>query len=605
MSTIKLLPDGLISQIAAGEVIERPASVLKELLENAVDAAATDISVNIAQGGLKLIRVTDNGAGIPGEELPLALTRHATSKIASQEDLHRITSLGFRGEGLASIASVSNLLLISHQLGDKHAWQIRSEGIRVMQPEPSSHAVGTTVEVRDLFFNLPARRKFLKTEATEFAHCEEIVRRMALSHAGIAFTLRHNGNLRGHWQSAEIAVRIKAVLGEEFTRSAAWIDEQSAGIGLQGMLALPAYSRAARDMQYFFVNGRFVRDKLIAHALREAYRDVLHLDRHAAFVLYLDIDPEQVDVNVHPTKTEIRFREARAIHQFIYHAVSKALSSPRSGAESSQSSPQFLAAAAVMPSAAKYAPAAPMSDYPRQTGFSPEMIAQPFSFYQVLSGSESGSVIIQNPFRKTGSGENGDNPAMPPLGFALGQLHGVYILAQNHKGLVIVDMHAAHERIVYEQLKLQMDEQTLSAQRLLIPVTFHADSLDIATVGENQPLLQQLGFEVTVLTATTLAVRALPAILQSADAEKLVCDLLDEIRNGDPGQLLAARRNELLATMACHGAVRANRPLTLVEMNELLRKMEVTERSDQCNHGRPTWFEISLAELDKMFMRGK
>ncbi|MBC6963305.1 MAG: DNA mismatch repair endonuclease MutL, partial [Nitrosomonas sp.] len=440
MRAIKLLSDGLISQIAAGEVIERPASVLKELLENSIDAGATEILVNIAQGGLKLMRVTDNGTGIPAEELPLALTRHATSKITSQEDLYRITSLGFRGEGLASIASVSNLLLISHQPGDKHAWQIRSEGIRVMQPEPSSHAAGTTVEVRDLFFNLPARRKFLKTETTEFAHCEEITRRMALSHAGIAFTLRHNGNLRGHWQSAEAAARIKTVLGEEFTRSAAWIDERSAGIGLQGMLALPAYSRAARDMQYFFVNGRFVRDKLITHALREAYRDVLHLDRHAAFVLYLDIDPEQVDVNVHPTKTEIRFREARAIHQFIYHGVSKALSLPRSGAESSQSSSQFMAAD-IMPPAAKHAPVAPMLNYPRQMGFSPEMIAQPFNFYQVLADSGSDSTTTQNQPVQIGAGESNENPALPPLGFALGQLHGVYILAQNRKGLVIVDMH--------------------------------------------------------------------------------------------------------------------------------------------------------------------
>lgn len=599
MNTIKLLPDGLISQIAAGEVIERPASVLKELLENAIDAGATDISVNIIQGGLKLIRVTDNGGGIPGEELSLALTRHATSKITSQEDLYRITSLGFRGEGLASIASVSNLLLISHQPSGKYAWQIRSEGTRVMQPEPSSHAVGTTVEVRDLFFNLPARRKFLKTETTEFAHCEEIIRRMALSHVSIAFMLRHNGNLRGHWQSSEAAIRIKAVLGEEFTRSAAWIDERSAGIGLRGMVALPAYSRATRDMQYFFVNGRFVRDKLITHALREAYRDVLHLDRHAAFVLYLDIDPEQVDVNVHPTKTEIRFREARAIHQFIYHGVSKALSSPRSGMESSQ-----LMATDIASPVAKSTPVAPMN-YPRQTGLPSEMIAQPFNFYQVFSGSESDSIATQSAFRQTGAGEGSEYPAIPPLGFALGQLHGVYILAQNRKGLVIVDMHAAHERIVYEQLKAQMDEQILSAQRLLIPVTFHVDSLDIATAEESQLLLQQLGFEVTVLTATTLAVRALPAVLQGADAEKLVCDVLDEIRIGDPGQLLAARRNELLATMACHGAVRANRLLTLIEMNELLRKMEMTERSDQCNHGRPTWFEISLAELDKMFMRGK
>ncbi len=603
MNAIKLLPDGLISQIAAGEVIERPASVLKELLENAIDARASEITVNIAQGGLKLIRVTDNGAGISAEELPLALTRHATSKIASQEDLHNITSLGFRGEGLASIASVSHLLLISHPLQGKHAWQIRSEGTRVLPPEPSSHMAGTTVEVRDLFFNLPARRKFLKTEATEFAHCEEMIRRMALSHPGIAFTLRHNGNLRAHWQAAEPAPRIQSVLGEEFAGSAAWIDEQAAGTGLQGMLALPAYSRAARDMQYFFVNGRFVRDKLISHALREAYRDVLHLDRHAAFVLYLTIDPEQVDVNVHPTKTEIRFREARAIHQFIYHGVSKALSSPRSGAQSSQPAADF-----VMPLAAGHAPAAPVLNYPRQTGLPPEMIAQPFNFYQIMSGNPPDASAPQAPPRQAGGeemGEDTEDVAMPPLGFALGQLHGIYILAQNRKGLVIVDMHAAHERIVYEQLKTQLDGQTLSAQRLLIPATFHVDSLDIATVEENQPLLQQLGFEITVLFATTLAVRAVPAMLQQAEAEKLVRDLLEEIRHGDPSQLLTARRNELLATMACHGAVRANRPLTLIEMNELLRKMEITERSDQCNHGRPTWFETSLAELDKMFMRGK
>lgn len=607
MSAIKLLPDGLISQIAAGEVIERPASVLKELLENSIDAGATEIAVNIAQGGLKLIRVTDNGTGIPAEELSLALTRHATSKIASQEDLYRITSLGFRGEGLASIASVSYLSLISHQPDGKHAWEIRSEGTRLMSPEPSSHMAGTTVEVRDLFFNLPARRKFLKTEATEFAHCEEVFRRMALSHAGITFTLRHNGNLRGHWQAAEAAERISAVLGEAFSGAAAWIDEHSAGIGLQGMLALPAYSRATRDMQYFFVNGRFIRDKLITHALREAYRDVLHLDRHAAFVLYLAIDPEQVDVNVHPTKTEVRFREARAIHQFIYHGVSKALASPRSNAESSSPAVVVLPGetyASTDYARAGFTPAVPVN-YPRQTRLPSEMIAQPFNFYQILSGNESGAPVAQHQSRQTEEGESGEHPAMPPLGFALGQLLGIYILAQNKKGLVIVDMHAAHERIVYEQLKSQLDQQILSAQRLLIPVTFHADSLDIATVEESQPLLQQLGFEVTTLSATTLAVRAIPTILQRADVEKLVRDLLDEIRNGNPGQLLAARRNELLATMACHGAVRANRPLTLLEMNELLRTMEVTERSDQCNHGRPTWFEISLAELDKMFMRGK
>lgn len=597
MSAIKLLPDGLINQIAAGEVIERPASVLKELLENAIDAGATDIAVTIAQGGLKQIRVSDNGVGIPSDELSLALMRHATSKISNQADLQKITSLGFRGEGLASIASVSYLQLISQRLGAQHAWQVQAEGGQISQPEPASHPAGTTLEIRDLFFNLPARRKFLKTEATEFAHCEEVFRRMALSHAGIAFALRHNGKLRSHWQATASERRVREVLGEEFAQAAAWVSERSAGIGLQGMLALPAYSRATRDMQYFFVNGRFVRDKLIAHALREAYRDVLHLDRHPAFVLYLDIEPELVDVNVHPTKIEVRFRDGRAVHQFIYHGVSKALASPRSAIKAQQiASPEPFSAAIRPPDHQGHAGAG----YLRQSNLPSNALAQPATFYQVLFGDEA-----RRP-SDPGQPMPGEPSAnIPPLGFALGQLHGIYILAQNAQGLVIVDMHAAHERIVYEALKSKMDQQALPTQRLLIPVTFHADSLDIATVEENQAALQKLGLELTALSATTLVVRAVPAILQHADIEKLVREILNEIRDGNPDQLLAARRNELLATMACHGAVRANRAMTIIEMNELLRKMEATERSDQCNHGRPTWFEISLAELDKMFMRGK
>ncbi|MFO7579286.1 MAG: DNA mismatch repair endonuclease MutL [Nitrosomonas halophila] len=597
MSAIKLLPDGLINQIAAGEVIERPASVLKELLENAIDAGATDIAVTIAQGGLKQIRVSDNGVGIPSDELSLALMRHATSKISNQADLQKITSLGFRGEGLASIASVSYLQLISQRSGAQHAWQIQAEGGQISQPEPASHPAGTTLEIRDLFFNLPARRKFLKTEATEFAHCEEVFRRMALSHAGIAFTLRHNGKLRSHWQAMAVERRVREVLSEEFAQAATWVSECSAGIGLQGMLALPAYSRATRDMQYFFVNGRFVRDKLIAHALREAYRDVLHLDRHPAFVLHLDVDPESVDVNVHPTKTEVRFRDGRAVHQFIYHGVSKALASPRSAIKAQQTaSPEPSSAAIRPPDHQGHAG----SGYLRQSNLPSNALAQPSSFYQVLFGDEARRPSDPG---QPAPGESSAN--LPPLGFALGQLHGIYILAQNARGLVIVDMHAAHERIVYEALKSKMDQQALPTQRLLIPVTFHADSLDIATVEENQAALQKLGLELAALSATTLVVRAVPAILQHADIEKLVREILNEIRDGNPDQLLSARRNELLATMACHGAVRANRAMTITEMNELLRKMEATERSDQCNHGRPTWFEISLAELDKMFMRGK
>ncbi|MGG7055980.1 DNA mismatch repair endonuclease MutL [Nitrosomonas sp. ANs5] len=596
MSAIKLLPDGLINQIAAGEVIERPASVLKELLENAIDAGATDIAVTIAQGGLKQIRVSDNGMGIPSDELSLALMRHATSKISNQVDLQKITSLGFRGEGLASIASVSYLQLVSQRSDAQHAWQIQAEGGQISQPEPASHPVGTTLEIRDLFFNLPARRKFLKTEATEFAHCEEVFRRMALSHAGIAFTLRHNGKLRSHWQAMACERRVREVLGEEFAQAATWVGERSAGIGLQGMLALPAYSRATRDMQYFFVNGRFVRDKLITHALREAYRDVLHLDRHPAFVLYLDVEPESVDVNVHPTKIEVRFRDGRAVHQFIYHGVSKALASPRSAIKAQPTVSPEPSSAVIRPDHQGHAGAG----YLRQSNLPSNALAQPATFYQVLFGDEA--------HRQTEPGQpmpRESSANIPPLGFALGQLHGIYILAQNAQGLIIVDMHAAHERIVYETLKSKMDQQALPTQRLLIPVTFHADSLDIATVEENQAALQKLGLELTVLSATTLVVRAVPAILQHADIEKLVRDILNEIREGNPDQLLTARRNELLATMACHGAVRANRVMTITEMNELLRKMEATERSDQCNHGRPTWFEISLAELDKMFMRGK
>lgn len=604
MSTIKLLPDGLISQIAAGEVIERPASVLKELMENAIDAGATEISVEILQGGFKQIRVTDNGTGIAAEELSLALMRHATSKIRSHEDLQNITSLGFRGEGLASIASVSHLLLVSRHMTGEHAWQIRAEGTRLLPIIPAAHAVGTTVEVSDLFFNLPARRKFLKTEATEFAHCEAVFQRIALSHPGIAFRLKHNGKLRGHYPGSEVHSRILAILSEAFTEAAICVDEASSGIHLCGMLALPAYSRATSDMQYFFVNGRFIRDKLVTHALREGYRDVLHHDRHAAFVLYLDIEPGQIDVNVHPTKTEIRFRESRAVHQFIYHAVSKALASRhathtslpmtfRSAIPSGQEGERHLSVA--------NGPAQHgfQSGYYRQQSLPVRTVAQPAApFYETLFGKPSKTTIQRDE-------DSAQKEAIPPLGFAIGQLHGVYLLAQNAKGLILVDIHAAHERIVYEQLKTSLDQRKLAIQRLLAPVTFHVDSLDRATVEENQQLLQALGFEINMLSESSLVIRAIPAMLQGANIEQLTRDVLREIREGDPALLLTAQHNELLATMACHSAVRAHRQLTLAEMNTLLRQMEQTDRADQCNHGRPTWFEITLAELDKMFMRGK
>jgi DNA mismatch repair protein MutL len=588
MTAIRLLPDLLINQIAAGEVVERPASALKELLENSLDAGAAEITVQLAQGGIKLVRVADDGSGISRDDLPLALARHATSKITTLEDLQRVASLGFRGEALASIAAVSRLLLTSRTAAEKHAWQLQVEGNRYSQPEPAALAAGSVVEVHDLYFNTPARRKFLKTEATEFAHCEETFLRLALSRAAIGFTLQHNGKVRHHLRPADAQQRIAAILGQEFVQTAAFIDEQAADLRLWGAAALPAYSRSSRDTQYFFVNGRFVRDKLIAHALREAYRDVLHLERHPAFVLFLEMNPEGVDVNVHPTKTEVRFRDSRALHQFIFHAINKALASPQQALvprEPESTNPRTAAAFPV---------------YSRQNTMSLATAAQSPAFYQTLFGADTVPHASLTPTAPPGT-----ETEIPPLGFALGQLLGIYILAQNDRGLIIVDMHAAHERVVYEKLKSALDSHTLSMQPLLIPVTFRADSLEITTAEENGAILRELGFEIVALSPTALAVRALPATLKDADAVQLARAVLREIREFGASQVLTGRRNELLSTMACHTAVRANRMLTVPEMNALLREMEATQRSDQCNHGRPTWFEISLTDLDKMFMRGK
>lgn len=592
MNAIQLLPDILINQIAAGEVIERPASVLKEILENSIDAGASEILIQILHGGLKLIRVADNGKGIFGNQLPLALARHATSKISTQEDLHKIGSLGFRGEALASIGAVSRLSLKSYHSGDQHAWAIHAEGGQITQPEPTARSVGTTVEVGDLFFNLPARRKFMKSEATEFAHCEEVFHRIALSHPGIAFSLQHNGKVRSHFHAVDPAQRISAVLGKEFSQTAVAVCEQAADICLQGMVALPTFSRSARDMQYFFVNGRYVRDKLISHALREAYRDVLHLERHPVFVLHLQINPGNVDVNVHPTKAEVRFRDARAVHQFVFHSINKVLASPKHQADSPQPLP-FAAQATQNTERLS-------THLARQVNLPLKTVAQPPAFYQTLFGNDAD-------WRET---QPESAPALspqpvPPLGFALAQLHGIYILAQNEQGLIIVDMHAAHERVVYEKLKLAIEQHTLSMQPLLIPVTFEADQPDIAAVEENPAVLNELGFDLAILSPTSLILRAVPVMLKDADLIKLARDVLAEIREFGASQILTSRRNQLLATMACHSSVRANRTLTIPEMNALLREMEATERSDQCNHGRPTWSGISLTELDRLFMRGK
>ena len=597
MATIKPLPELLINQIAAGEVIERPASALKEILENSVDAGAKKITVQLLQGGVKQIRVIDNGLGIAKDELLLALTRHSTSKISRLEDLQKITSLGFRGEALASIAAVSRLTLASRQSGQDHAWQIQMDGKSILQLIPSSLQTGTMLDVNDLYFNIPARRKFLKSETTEFAHCDEILKRIALSQSGIEFVLQHNGKMRRQLRAANPAQRIISILGEEFGQTAALVDEQSADMRLHGMVALPAYARSSRDAQYFFVNNRFVNDKLISHALREAYRDVLHLERYPAFVLFLEINPESIDVNVHPTKIEVRFWEPRALHQFIFHAINKALAAPQRSTKTNRSAP--------IPRS--------FSAYPSASQLKPGTVSQPSSFYGTLFGTAE---TLSYPAKPTNTAPvvqagKSDRSIVTeeiqdhPLGFALGQLQGIYILAQNARGLVVVDMHAAHERIMYEKFKQALEEQNMLMQSLLIPVVFHADSLEITVVEENPAILKQLGFEIAILSPTTLTVRAVPATLQHADIVQLTHDILREIRDYGASQILTAKRNELLATLACHGAIRANRKLTIEEMNALLRDMEITERADQCNHGRPTWFEISLSDLDKLFMRGK
>jgi len=588
MTAIQLLPDLLISQIAAGEVIERPASALKELLENSLDAGATEIAVQLEGGGVKLLRVRDNGSGIAPDELPFALMRHATSKIASLDDLQRVASMGFRGEALASMAAVAQVTLTSRNGSNTHGWQIQTADGTQSEAAPAPHAHGTSVEMRELYFNTPARRKFLKTENTEFAWCEETFKRIALSRPDVTFTLQHNARMVWQLPAQSLAQRIVAILGDEFAQSAVTVERQAANLHLYGLASQPAYSRASRDAQYFFVNGRFVRDKVIAHAIRQAYQDILHGQRHPAFVLFLDMPPEGVDVNVHPAKSEVRFRESQGIHQFVFHTLQQALSAP-------------LSAEAELAPAAQFAPPSAQQQHniPLHTA------AQPMALYDALFGkqdsgfrTQDSEAVVQAEVQEAGTG-------IPPLGFALAQLSGIYILAQNEQGLIVVDMHAAHERIVYERLKTALDEQQLPTQQLLIPVSFAAEALDVATAEEQHEALLQLGFDLAPLSPTTLAVRAMPAMLKQSHAEAAARDVLHELREYGATRALTERRNELLATLACHSAVRANQQLTVTEMNNILREMERTERSGQCNHGRPTWFQITVAELDAMFMRGQ
>ena len=627
LNSIRLLPDQLISQIAAGEVVERPASALKELLENSLDAGSTDIQVSLLQGGVKQLRVADNGNGIAQDDLALALTRHATSKIATLEDLEAVASLGFRGEALASIASVSRTLINSRAVDTKHAWRIASNGSEISPIEPAALDGGTVIEVNDLYFNTPARRKFLKTEGTEFGHCEEAFHRVALSRPDVAFMLQHNGRVLSRYAISPPEKRFSEVLGSEFAAESVSLDESSAGLRLWGIAAKPTYNRNSRDTQYVYVNGRFVRDKLIAHAIRQAYQDVLHHDRHPAFVLFLELDPNLVDVNVHPSKTEVRFRDGQAIHRFIFHSLHKALATP-TGVSNAVTASQ----AAHNPFGNSGFQNGQTSSYPGYQSQINLTANQPSNFYQTLFGGDNSSasnygaperqfsspVCYADEFENASGVQNSEQINTEhvndfPLGFAVAQIHGVYVLAQNKLGLVVVDMHAAHERIMYEKLKNALDgegaEKTVPMQPLLLPVSFHADRLEVATVQEalasNDNSLQQLGFDIAVLSPTTLAVRAVPTMLQDADAVTLARDVLKDLREYGASRALTERRNELLGTMACHAAVRANRTLTITEMNALLRDMEITERSGMCNHGRPTWFQVSMSDLDKMFMRGK
>ncbi|WP_406820131.1 DNA mismatch repair endonuclease MutL [Pseudomonas sp. KnCO4] len=628
-SRIQLLSPRLANQIAAGEVVERPASVAKELLENSLDSGARRIDVEVEQGGVKLLRVRDDGSGISADDLPLALARHATSKIRELEDLEGVLSLGFRGEALASISSVARLTLTSRTATASEAWQVETEG-RDMTPrvQPAAHPVGTSVEVRDLFFNTPARRKFLKAEKTEFDHLQEVIRRLALARFDVGFHLRHNGKsvLSLHEAHDEIARarRVGAICGPGFMEQALPIDVERNGLRLWGWVGLPTFSRSQADLQYFFVNGRAVRDKLVAHAVRQAYRDVLFNGRHPTFVLFLELEPNGVDVNVHPTKHEVRFREGRSVHDFLYGTLHRALADVRP-------EDQLAAPAAVPeiirpsgPLAGEFGPqgemrlASPVLEQPRApqqsyagggsgAGYQYQYTPRPA---QALPAAEAQAVYREfyKPLEEgvaaasTLPESHGD---IPPLGYALAQLKGIYILAENAIGLVLVDMHAAHERIMYERLKVAMASEGLSGQPLLVPETLALSQREADCAEEHAQWFQRLGFELQRLGPETLAIRQIPALLKQAEANRLVQDVLADLMEYGTSDRIQAHLNELLGTMACHGAVRANRRLAIPEMNALLRDMENTERSGQCNHGRPTWTQMGLDDLDKLFLRGR
>ena len=599
---ITQLPPQLVNQIAAGEVVERPASVLKELLENSLDAGATRVEVDVEQGGIKLCRVRDNGVGIPSAELPLALSRHATSKIASLDDLERVASLGFRGEALPSIASVSRLTLISRERGSDAAWSMNSVGNdnnSDEQPAPAAGQEGTSVEVRDLFYNTPARRRFLRTERTEYSHLNKVARQIALSRFSVAFRLNHNGKAVLNLAAADTLEnqeqRIAAICGKDFMQHALYIEHAAGDMQLRGWIARPTFSRSQPDLQHFYLNGRAVRDRVIVSAVRQAYRDVLFSGRHPAYVLYLDMDPALVDVNAHPAKHEVRFRDSRPVHDFIRRSVESAIAGthPRTAQDASQvSAPATLSGAAGLEAAQSSLHLSAGSH--SRAG---QRIADQVGVYRQLASQGVQALAADS-----------NDAEIPPLGFAIAHLQGVYILARNSEGLVIVDAHAAHERVTYEALKESLNTDTVKGvqrQPLLIPLRVVLSSAEADLAEMHVAELLQLGFVLDRSSPDSLTIREVPVLLQDADIEALLRDVLSDIRATGGSDRLQDASMDLLATMACHGSVRANRQLTLDEMNALLRQMEQTERADQCNHGRPTWTQLSMQDLDRLFQRGR
>ncbi|KPN71093.1 DNA mismatch repair endonuclease MutL [Neisseria sp. 83E34] len=635
MKRIAALPDHLINQIAAGEVVERPANALKEIVENSIDAGASEIQIELASGGIKLIRVTDNGFGIHAEDINLALHRHATSKIATLNDLEHVASMGFRGEGLASIASVSRLTLTSRREDAAHASEIRAIDGKLESGRAAAHPTGTTVEVADLFFNTPARRKFLKSENTEYAHCANTVERLALAHPEIGFSLKHNGKSIFKLPPQSLEERVCAILGEEFKAASLPTDSGQGLVRLHGLISKPTFAKGKTDRQYCFVNRRFVRDKVMLHAVKQAYRDVLHNALTPAFVLFLELPPEMVDVNVHPTKTEIRFRDSQAVHQLVFHTLNKTLAATRADQTESVGNAGAIlhdmlgvasekhsetSESSVKSSPVSYTPAsrspqqrnlslresrAAMDTYAELYRKTPEHDIELAAFEQSRFPLEQTECLSET-FSDRHQAASENNSELPPLGFAIAQLLGIYILAQAEDSLLLIDMHAAAERVNYEKMKAAREQNSsLPSQSLLIPVTFAASHEEMAALTDHGEALRGFGLDLSAMGSNTIAVRAVPQMLGKSDVAELARDMLREFAQVGASQAVEARENQILSTMACHGSIRAGRQLTLPEMNALLRDMENTPRSNQCNHGRPTWVKLTLKELDALFLRGQ